>query len=175
MKVEDVEDKFRYKCDNCDELFTDLQDKDNHCAMKNCSYPNRIPNNFDTIVNNIKEESLDIENNVTTKTQIIPMSPAVSPNSEITLNSPMSQILPKSEISPISQVPENFTKTIQDQNNLNNVKKEGTTNTYHSILHSVYDSTYSKTEFSQMSSVIYQNSLKSQPTQLQLIGKENVI
>ena len=46
MKVEDVEDIFRYKCDNCDELFTDLQDKNNHCAMKNCSYPNRIPNNF---------------------------------------------------------------------------------------------------------------------------------
>ena len=174
MKVEDVEDIFRYKCDNCDELFTDLQDKNNHCAMKNCSYPNRIPNNFDTIVNNIKEESLDIENNVTTKTQIAPIS-QILPMSPVSPNSPMSQILPKSEISPISHVPENFTKTIQDQNNLNNVKKEGTTNTYHSILHSVYDSTYSKTEFSQMSSVIYQNSLKSQPTQLQLIGKENVI
>ena len=170
MKVEDVEDKFRYKCNNCNELFTNLQDQNNHCAMNNCSYPNSIPNNFDTIVNNIKEESLEIENNVTTKTQIAPIS-QILPNSPVSPNSPMSQILPKSEISPISQVPENFTKTIQD----NNVKKEGTTNTYHSILHSVYDSTYSKTEFSQMSSVIYQNSLKSQPTQLQLIGKENVI
>ena len=169
MKVEDVEDKFRYKCDNCNELFTNLQDQNNHCAMNNCSYPN----NFDTIVNNIKEESLDIENNVTTKTQIAPIS-QILPMSPVSPNSPISQILPKSEISPISQVPENFTKTIQDQNNSNNVKKEGT-NTYHSILHSVYDSTYSKTEFSQMSSVIYQNSLKSQPTQLQLIGKKNVI
>ena len=60
MKVEDVEDKFRYKCNNCNELFTNLQDQNNHCAMNNCSYPNSIPNNFDTIVNNIKEESLDI-------------------------------------------------------------------------------------------------------------------